>query len=277
MSDGFDPVEIIDGDYSGGLILICDHAYNTLPVRYGSLGLPRAEFGRHIAFDIGARDVTVALARLTGAPAIMSTFSRLLIDPNRGEDDPTVIMRLSDGTVVPGNHPISNEEIEYRLDHFHRPYHEAIDAEIDRAFVAGKAPVLFAVHSFTPVWRGTERPWEVGLLWDEDPRLTEPLLAALAAESDLTVGDNEPYSGALCNDTLYRHGTARGLSHTLLELRQDLIDTPQKAAGWAERLAPMLRSALALEGMHDVRHFGSKTGPVEARPNPVLAGGKVSG
>lgn len=273
MHDGFNPVELIDGDYAAGLILLCDHAYNVLPERYGSLGLPKSEFARHIAFDIGARDVTVALARLLGAPAVMATFSRLLVDPNRGEDDPTVIMRLSDGTVVPGNHPISDAEIAHRLDAFHRPYHDAVDAAIDKAFAHGKAPVLFSVHSFTPVWRGDARPWEVGLLWDKDPRLTQPLLEALRAEGDLTVGDNEPYSGALRNDTLYRHGTARGLTHSLLELRQDLIGTQREAEAWAKRLAPMLRSALALEGMHDIRHFGSRSGPVETRPNPTLAAG----
>lgn len=271
MVDGFDPVEIIEGDYGCGLILVCDHAYNRIPPAYGDLGLPESAFARHIGYDIGAHDVTVELARLTGAPAVMATFSRLLVDPNRGEDDPTVVMRLSDGTIIPGNNPMSVDEVERRLANYHRPYHRAVDAAIDAALERGVAPALFAVHSFTPIWRGIARPWEVGLLWDSDPRLIEPMLAALRAEGDLTVGDNEPYNGALRNDTMYRHGTARGLAHCLIELRQDLIDTPDKAVGWARRLAPMLEAALALEGVCEIRHFGSRTGPVEQHPNPAPA------
>ena len=167
--------------------------------------------------------MTRALARRLGAPAVLSTFSRLLIDANRGEDDPTLIMRLSDGAIVPGNAAVDAAERARRIARFHAPYHAAIDAAIERAIAAGSPPALVSIHSFTPVWRGHARPWHAGVLWDGDPRFAVPLIEALRADPALVVGDNEPYSGALANDTMYRHGTERGLAHALVEIRQDLI------------------------------------------------------
>lgn len=272
MNEHFDPVELVEGDWSAGLVLVCDHARNALPPAYGSLGLPASEFERHIAYDIGARGVTLGLARKLGVPAVLSTFSRLLIDPNRGADDPTVVMRLSDGTVIPGNHPLSAEELASRLSRFHSPYRNAVDRALDRAFAAGAVPAVFSIHSFTPQWKGFRRPWEVAMLWDSDPRFTLPMIEALRAEGDLTVGDNEPYDGALRNDTMFTHCTARGLAHTLIEIRQDLIGDEAGVEAWAGRLAPMLERINGLAELHAIRHFGSRTGPVEPRPNPPLGG-----
>lgn len=268
MTKAFEPVEKIVGDPATGLLLICDHASRALPPEYGDLGLPPSAFERHIAYDIGARAVTLELARALGAPAVLSTFSRLLIDPNRGADDPTVVMKLSDGTVIPGNHPLSQGELERRLALFHAPYRIAVDAAIDEAFAAGIAPAVFSVHSFTPQWKGFRRPWDVAMLWDADPRFTLPMLEALRAIGGLTVGDNEPYDGALRNDTLYTHCTARGLAHALIEIRQDQIGDEPGVRRWADILTPMLRRTNGLAELHRIRHFGSRTGPVEPRPNP---------
>ncbi|MBH0239420.1 N-formylglutamate amidohydrolase [Methylobrevis albus] len=256
----FAPIERIDG--SGPLLVLCDHASNRLPPGYGSLGLPQAELERHIGYDIGAEAVTRGLCARLGARGLMTRFSRLLIDPNRGEDDPTLIMRLSDGAVVPGNRDVDAAEREHRIETFHRPYHTAIAAEIDAMQAAGLVPVIFSVHSFTPVWRGWPRPWHVALLWDEDPRLAKPLIAALEAEGDLVVGDNEPYDGALLNDTMFLHGTARGLPHVLIEVRQDLIGDAAGADAWAARLARLLPPLLALPALGDVAMYGSRAGPV---------------
>src|SRR5690606_32930370 len=181
-----------------------------------------------------------------GAEAVLSTWSRLVIDPNRGEDDPTLVMRLYDGSLIPGNRPVGRAEIERRLDAWHRPYHRAIDRALDRAIAEGEAPVLVSIHSFTPQFRGRPlRPWHVGLLWDSDDRLLRPLLRLLRAEPGLCVGDNEPYSGQLQGDCMFTHGTARGIPHVLIEIRNDLIETADGQEEWAERLAPMLRAATA--------------------------------
>lgn len=258
MSDDFAAFEIIEGDSSNGLILLCDHARNAVPDEYGTLGLPESEFERHIAYDIGAEALTRMLGERLGATIVQSCFSRLLIDPNRGEDDPTIVMRLSDGTIVPGNHPIKAGEIHHRIDRFHAPYHAAITRVIDAAIDDGNPPILFSVHSFTPVWKEIPRPWHGAFLWDLDPRLSEFMIEGLRLEPGLIIGDNEPYDGAQRNDTMYRHGSMRGLSHTLIEVRNDLIAEPAGVVAWADRLAPLLEEADARPDMHEVIHYGSR-------------------
>jgi predicted N-formylglutamate amidohydrolase len=229
-----------------GLILLCDHARNAVPPEIGDLGLPPEDMGRHIAWDVGARGVTLGLAARLGAGAVLSTFSRLVIDPNRGEDDPTLVMRIYDGSIIPANRHIDQAEIERRKHAYHRPYHAAIREAIDEIVEAGEKPVLVSMHSFTPRFKGRDlRPWHVGLLWDSDDRLLGPLLARLRAEEGLEVGDNEPYSGQLQGDCLWTHGTSRGLPHVLIEIRNDLIETPDGQTDWAARLAPMIREAVA--------------------------------
>jgi predicted N-formylglutamate amidohydrolase len=260
------PFERIPGDHASGLVLLCDHATNRVPPAYGDLGLPAQQFARHIAYDIGAARVTRGLAARFGAPALLTRFSRLVIDPNRGEDDPTLVMRLSDGAVVPGNARVDSDERRRRIETLHRPYHDAVAAEIDASLSAGIVPALVSIHSFTPFWKEVVRPWHVAVLWDADPRLNLPLIAALEAGGGLVVGDNQPYDGALRNDTLFRHGTRRGLAHTLIEVRQDLIETDAGADAWAGRLHAALAPLLARPEMHEIRHFGSRTGPVKPWP-----------
>lgn len=246
------------GSAASGLILICDHASNAVPAEYGDLGLPQSEFERHIGYDIGVRDLTLLLAERFDAAAVMTTYSRLLIDPNRGEDDPTLVMRLSDGAVVPGNARVDDAERSLRLERFHKPYHAEIDRLIDLHLADGTIPALLSVHSYTPVWRGVPRPWHAGILWDSDPRFPLPLLDALRADAELVVGDNEPYDGCLKNDCMYRHGTARGLAHALLEVRQDLIGERRGVEAWADRLTPILEDLLKRPELHRIEHFGSR-------------------
>lgn len=237
------------GRADAGLILLCDHASNALPDGYGTLGLPPCELQRHIAYDIGAAEVTLLLAALLGVPAVLSRYSRLLIDINRGADDPTLIMRLSDGAIVPGNRHACAVEREKRIRLYHEPYHDAIATLIAESMAAGVAPALLSLHSFTNIWKGIPRPWHVGILWDRDARLSAPLLAGLRADDDLVVGDNEPYSGHLPGDTLWRHGTERGLPHVLVEIRQDLIRDTAGQNAWAERMAGLLRTLAGRDGL----------------------------
>jgi predicted N-formylglutamate amidohydrolase len=259
----FSPFECIEGDRGKGLVLIADHAGRDLPEEYAALGLPPGEFDRHIAYDIGVEGVTRRLAALTGAPAVMARFSRLLVDPNRGEDDPTLVRQLYDGTIVPGNYPIGEEERERRLGRFYRPYHDAVAALVASvAEACGGAPFVFSVHSFTPSMQGVERPWHVGILWDSDDRAVRPLLDMLSADPALVVGDNEPYDGALRGDTLFRHAIVNGFAHALVEIRQDLIRDAEGQRAWAGRLAPMLEAVNARPDMHEVKFFGSRTGPL---------------
>lgn len=236
------PVEIIAGDPARGVLILCDHASNHVPDDLDSLGVPEHEFRRHIAYDIGAAPVTRMLAERLGAPAILTTFSRLIIDPNRGRDDPTLVMRLSDGAVVPGNARIDAAGVQARIRRFYEPYDHAIDTAVAAAAAVGAPPAIVTIHSFTPYWRGVPRPWEVGILWDRDDRMSASLIAGLRADpANLTVGDNEPYGGGLPGDTVDRHALARGLPNALVEIRQDLIAAEAGQAEWAERFARLLQ------------------------------------
>ena len=262
-AEPFAPYEVVPGPRDRGLVVLCDHASNALPPEYGTLGLPPGEFERHIGYDIGAEGVTRGLAERLGASAVLSRFSRLLIDPNRGADDPTLIMRLSDGTVVPGNHPLAPEERRRRIARFHAPYHEAVRMQVEGMVASGRVPIVVSIHSFTPFWKGEPRPWHVGMLSDADRRVNDRLIAILSRDPALCVGDDEPYSGALRNDTMFTHATRRGLPQALVEVRQDLIATPEGQAEWADRLAAALEEIDADPHMHERQWLGSLTGPVD--------------
>jgi predicted N-formylglutamate amidohydrolase len=253
----FQPFDLVAGAADQRLLLLCDHASNALPPAYGDLGLSAEALRRHIAWDPGAAEVTRRLAALTGAPAALTRYSRLLIDPNRGEDDPTLVMRLSDGAVIPGNARIDAAEISTRIETFWRPYRRACAGLVDGALARNLTPTLLGIHSFTPCFQGRARPWQVGVLWDRDPRLAAPLIEALVAEG-LHVGDNEPYGGALVGDTMYELSTQRGLPGALIEIRQDLLETPEQCGQWAALLAKILPPIVSRSELQRVEFFGSQ-------------------
>ena len=259
----FQPFELVPGPADRGLLILADHARNTLPPEYGTLGLPASEFERHIGYDIGVEALARGLAERLDAPMLMTCFSRLLIDPNRGEDDPTLVMRLSDGTVVPGNHPLAPGEIERRIERFHRPYHAAVATQIDAMLATGRPPLVVAIHSFTPFWKGAPRPWHIAMLSDRDRRANRALIEHFRRDPALVVGDNEPYTGALRNDTMFTHATRRGLAQALIEVRQDLIAYEAGQSEWIDRLAAALDELDADPQMHERQWLGSETGPVE--------------
>lgn len=236
------PFEIEGAGRPARWLVTCDHAVNTVPpfVGGGSLGLAAGDMARHIAWDPGAAGVARALARLLDAPYIGAGFSRLVIDPNRGEDDPTLVMKLYDGTVIPANRHAGAAEIERRLNRLYRPYHTALaDLAARRADT-----VIVSVHSFTRQLQGRPpRPWHVGVLYAADERLSRPLIARLRAEPDLCIGENEPYGGHLPGDAIARHAIAHERPNVLVELRNDLIETADRQRAWADRLAPMLEQA----------------------------------
>ncbi len=242
-----DAFEIIGADRPGRWLVACDHATNHVPdwVHGGDLGLTPADMDRHIAYDIGAAGVTRHLATLLDSPAILSRFSRLVVDPNRGEDDPTIMMRLYDGTIIPGNRHADEAEKAERIRRLYHPYHAAY-ADLAAHM---QNPVICAVHSFTPRLQGRHpRPWEVGILYADDDRLAQPFLAACRAQG-WCVGDNEPYAGHLPGDAVDRHALQHGRPNVLIELRHDLIADAAGQTLWAERLAPILSDVLTQSGL----------------------------
>jgi predicted N-formylglutamate amidohydrolase len=174
-------------------------------------------------------------------------------------------MRVSDGALIPGNARIDAGEVEHRCRTYWQPYRDRIDAILDQMLATGVVPAIVSMHSFTPSMKGRARPWHIGLLWDDDPRLARPLFEALSREPDLQppaerVGDNEPYDGALPGDTIDTHATRRGLANVLIEVRQDLVATPASATAWGERLARLLRPILAQPDIPVVKHHPSRAG-----------------
>lgn len=244
----YHPYHIIGADRPSRWLITADHATNTVPVDVngGDLGLPTADMARHIAYDPGSAGVTCALAELLDAPAILTNFSRLVIDPNRGEDDPTLLMKLYDGTIIPANRHADAAERERRLNAYYRPYHAALATLAARR----EDTVYVAIHSYTPKLNGhPKRPWHIGILHGKDARFAMPLITRLNAEPDLCVGENEPYGGHLHGDSVDRHAIAHNRINVLIEIRNDLIKTDEQQFDWARRLAPILQEVLTDSGL----------------------------
>jgi predicted N-formylglutamate amidohydrolase len=232
--------ELIEGP-ARDILLLCDHASNAVPEDI-DLGIDPALLDLHIAVDIGAAPVTRALAKRLGAPAILGTVSRLVLDLHREPDHPNLVPKSSDGYQIPGNLQIETEE---RLARFHIPYHDLIAARI----AAQRPDLILSIHSFTPrlEQNGSDRPWEIGILYNEDERAARPAVAWLTAQG-LVTGDNEPYSGKLLNATLNRHAEANHIPSIAIEIRNDLIRDDAGVQRWADILAQLadhLRNHLA--------------------------------
>ncbi|KRA96767.1 hypothetical protein ASD83_16990 [Devosia sp. Root685] len=226
-------------------VILCDHASNRIPERYGDLGLSATERLSHIAWDPGALAVSRVLSDLLDAPLVESTVSRLIIDCNRAIDAPDLIWTLSERTRIAANENISPEERDYRIDRFHRPFHGAIDVLLEARRHAGVETFVVCMHSFTPVFLGKKRPWPIGVIHGRDERFTAAFRDAMAAERpELNIGWNEPY--AALNGvtlTLEKHGDGRGLEATMIEIRNDEILSPEGVGQWAGLVARSLQHA----------------------------------
>jgi predicted N-formylglutamate amidohydrolase len=232
-------------------LLVCDHASNAFPSGMTRLGLTEEATRRHIAWDIGARELTLALARLFDAPALLAGYSRLVIDCNRALTDPGSILAASDGEVIPGNRRLTSIERELRARCFFEPYHAAIALKLDELRRRKAGPAFISVHSFTPVMGNEQRPWQVGVLWDRDPRIAVPLLERLRKVAGLMVGDNLPYSGRHPADyTVARHAESARLPHVCLEIRQNELESPAGVGRWARIIADALGPILAEPALH---------------------------
>jgi predicted N-formylglutamate amidohydrolase len=238
--------ELVNTDGSAPAIVTCDHAGRAIPAEDRDLGLSARDLERHIAWDIGGADLSRELARRLDAPAVLATYSRLFIDANRQPGSTHSIPALSDGVAIAGNAGLSPAAIARRADIAFWPYHRRIAALIaDRERRSGVQAIVM-IHTFTPAMNGQARPWHVGVLYDRDARMAKPLLAALGRQQDLIVGDNQPYSGSSpLGYGLDAHGQSVGRPHVMIEVRQDLVETPKGAARWVARLAPAVAEVLA--------------------------------
>ena len=234
---------------AGHFVFTCDHASNFLPPEYGTMGLPEAQLSRHIAWDPGALPVARLLAAALDATLVETCISRLVLDCNRPLDAPDLIPPVSETTAIPGNANLSDAEREARIARCWRPFHDTVEAVVADRLATGRGAWLVSVHSFTPVYKGERRPWQVGIIHDDDTRLAALLIAALKGEGGLTVGVNEPYAPAdRVYFTLEAHARPRGLPCAMIEIRNDEIADEAGQARWADLLERALRPIRLADG-----------------------------
>ncbi|WP_428649482.1 N-formylglutamate amidohydrolase [Roseibium sp.] len=232
------PVEVLNPNSDFPVVLLCEHAGQCVPERLDGLGIGRDDLDAHIGWDIGAAAVTRHLAELLGAPALLQNFSRLVIDCNRPPEAPDSIPEASDGVTIPANRGLDPADRQARIDEVFWPFHEAVDGLFDRA----DRLAAFSVHSFTPVMDGIRRPWELSFLYRKDKSTSEALRALVRAQRpEMEIGMNQPYQIEDASDWFVpRHGEARGLAHSLIEIRNDLISHPDQQRAWAVLLAKVI-------------------------------------
>lgn len=235
------PLEIHNGEAGSDFFLICEHAGRLLPRGAGSLGLPESELTRHIAWDLGARDVAVALADRLAAPLFMQRYSRLFCDCNRQPHVPSFAPEVSEATVIPGNQGLSETERQRRAEAVFWPFHNAVAAALDGRLEQKRRTLLVTIHSFTPVFLGKSRSWEVGVMFRKDKDFAPPIARWLGENTSYTVGINEPYKVSDDDYAVPVHGEGRNLPNVEFEIRNDLIPDRKAADKWAELLARALK------------------------------------
>ena len=245
------PFELINETLTdSGFLLICDHASGDLPPpafdsRTADFIADKSELNRHIAIDIGAASVTKYLAKTLQAPAILANYSRLYLDLNRSPTDFTAMRAISDGTVIKGNCDLMPQEKQQRIDNVFHPYHNKI-ASLRAEMARGNNLRIIFVHSFTPCYKGFQRPWHLGILSGVGHKaFAVKFLAEWQKLYDYPIGDNEPYSGEdSYSYSIHEHAEKHGHLHFGLEIRQDLISTDDGAVEWSERIATCIKQSL---------------------------------
>lgn len=238
-------VSVVNASSTIPVLVTCDHASNYIPRKLNNLGLGERDLGRHIAYDIGALNLSRVFADKLGAPLIHSGYSRLVVDLNRHLDDPSSIPIVSEGTEIPGNHPLTEAEKQNRIDGFFWPYHNRFSLTLDGFQSRGIYPAILAIHTFTRVYHGLERPWHAGVMWDTDGRMALPFIRNLRRQTDFNIGDNQPYTALDPLGYAFDvHARGRGLPHLFIEVRQDLVTDEVGVMRWATILYQAVKPLL---------------------------------
>ena len=238
------PYGVLNPDGASDVLLLCEHALPRIPRRLAHLGLPKSERMRHIGWDIGALALARDLSARLDAALFHTGYSRLVVDCNRPLDNPSLMPEISETTAIPGNRGLAATDRAERLETLFHPFQSAVSRRLDLRSAAGKPTFVVGVHSYTPVYKGVSRPWHAGILYAGATGFAGRLIGALAQDSGLVIGDNEPYRIDHDDYTVPVHGDARGLPALLIEVRHDLISTAQGVAEWAERLERCLRLSM---------------------------------
>ncbi|KIC17019.1 N-formylglutamate amidohydrolase [Leisingera sp. ANG-Vp] len=250
-----DAVEVVNRDGAGSVLLLCEHASSHIPDRYNGLGLRAEDRLSHAAWDPGALSVSLHLSKALDAPLVASRVSRLVYDCNRPPEAASAMPDRSELISVPGNIGLDAAARQERVDTVYSPFCKAVSEIVEARKLAGLQTVLVTMHSFTPVYFGKEREVEIGILHDDDTCLADAMLAVADALPHRRVERNEPYGPADgVTHSLKIHGLAHGLANVMIEIRNDLVGTPEEEEAMAEEMLTLLRPALvalAAEGGQD--------------------------
>lgn len=237
-----EPVEIVNPTGASPVVLLCEHASNHIPREYCGLGLSSTERASHIAWDIGAAEVTRRLSAQLDAPAFLGTYSRVVVDLNRPPGSSESIAPMSAAIDIPGNAAVAQAERRRREQRIFEPFHATVRSFLDRRIEVGTRTVLVAIHSFTPTFLGTWRPWHAGVLFDAAKDLGNRIVERLATDSSINVAANQPYTVNVAEDyAILVHGDDREIPAILIEIRNDGISGEAEIEDWAARLALALR------------------------------------
>ncbi len=248
------PFEVINREGGAHLLLVCDHASQIVPGALDLLGLSAETYDHHIGYDIGAAAVTRGLSQRLDAQAVFAGYSRLVIDVNRPPGHPDSIVPENDGIPVPGNQDLTTLQRRQRVREIFEPYHDAVNRALARLWDRGPAPAILSIHSFSPRFGDKPRPWDIGVLWNRDPRIAVPLMEHLE-RYELNVGDNEPYSGHDLAYTIDMHGAAAGIANCAIEINQDLVTDQSGVLRWVDMLSEAITPILDIPGLHRIERF----------------------
>ncbi len=238
-----------------GLIL-CDHASSRVPRSLKDMGLKKNILKKHIGWDIGAEDASLHISRALDMPAVLAQYSRLVIDLNRAPHHAECMVETSDRIKIPANAVLSKKDRERRLKEIYWPYQNKIGKLLDGFVKKRQVPIILAIHSFTPEMEGVRRPWQISVMWKNEEKIAKQLVRGIRSNHpDVLVGENQPYTlfgERFAGSTIWRHAEERNLPYVFVEFRQDLVDTKQKAAYWADiflqALQPVLENSETFAG-----------------------------
>lgn len=240
-----DPVRVTNEGGRGPAIIVCEHASNFIPPELNDLGLNADVCKSHVAWDPGALAVAKAIAANLDCPLVAASISRLVYDCNRPPDAESAMPPVSEIFPIPGNQNLSAMDRADRVERIYKPFHDTLRSMIVGSLDKGVAPAIVTIHSFTPVYHGAKRPFEIGILHDEDHRLADAMLGRADAFTGSDVRRNEPYGPADgVTHTLQKHALPRGLLNVMIEIRNDVIRQPSEQMAMAQAFSEVIREAI---------------------------------
>ncbi|WP_323796277.1 N-formylglutamate amidohydrolase [Nisaea sp.] len=241
-----DPVRVTNENGLGPAIVVCEHASNFIPPHLNDLGLEADVRESHVAWDPGALAVASTIATTLDCPLVAASISRLVYDCNRPPSAESAMPAVSEIFPIPSNQDLSDAARSERVDRIYNPFHAAVSAVIERRLEAGTEPAIVTIHSFTPTYHGVRRPFEIGILHDEDSRLADAMLDRAEVFNGLDVRRNEPYGPVDgVTHTLRRHALPRGLLNVMIEIRNDVIRQPSEQTAMAQVFSDVIGDAIS--------------------------------